>query len=211
MLLTFSSAVAQLTTYTDRSTFEAAAGTTITEDFASFTTEDAFHTTAVDAGDFTIFIDASKKSWNFIDIPSHQDSWANIDGTTSMNLFMTRGEKLVFTFDAPVSAFGADFRGMNDGRNRVDFLINGDSVTPPITGGEVNSFFGITSTVEFTQVEIHADYGQNDSFGIDNVTYNSASAVPEPGSIFMLSLACCGFGLLYYRLKKPVPAPTEDP
>lgn len=96
ILLTLTSAVAQLTTYTDLSTFEAAAGTIITEDFSSFTTEDTFHTSAVEAGDFTIFIDASKKSWNFIDIPTYQDSWANIDGTTLMNLFMTRGEKAGF-------------------------------------------------------------------------------------------------------------------
>ena len=203
-ILTASSLHAQLTPYTDRTTFEAAAGTTIVETFDSFATEDAFHTNAVDAGDFTISADAPiNGSYNFIDRSQNgfQDTWADVNGTTAMNVFLNKNRKLIFTFDTAITAFGADFRDINELQSRVDFLINGESVTPSVYGDDTTNFFGIISDTEFTVLEIDAAYGQNDNFGVDNVTYSMAS-VPEPKSIALLSIAAGSFGILYYRRRK---------
>lgn len=195
---------AQITTYTDRTTFEAAAGTTITETFNSFTTEEAFHTNPVDAGDFTISMTGPiNDGFNFIDIPPHQDTWAFIDGTTSMNVFLKKTGKLIFTFDTPIKAFGADFRAFNDNANRVKFIVNGTSFNPPVSGNDQNTFFGFTSTSQFSVVEMHADFGVNDSFGMDNVTY--ASAVPEPGFLGSAGAALI-LGLFLFRRRSSRPA-----
>lgn len=96
---------------------------------------------------------------------------------------------LIFTFDSPIFAFGADFRSINDQINRTQILVGPDTLALPIPGasGEF-SFFGFTSPTPFTTVTF--DALANDVYGIDNVTYG----VPAPGILALLGIGLAGIG-----------------
>jgi hypothetical protein len=201
-VLTFlaTSAIAVPTTYTDRTTFEAAAGGFTVETFDSFAADTPFHTVPVDVGAFTISMTGSPStSYNFIDLAPPDTAETDVNGTTNMRVFTNTNpegsDDLVFTFDQPIVAFGADFRSINDSIVRTQILVGADTIALPIAGASgLFSFFGFTSATPFDTIIFQGL--ANDVYGIDNLTYSS---VPEPGILAMLGLGLAGLGFARRR------------
>jgi hypothetical protein len=98
---------------------------------------------------------------------------------------------IVFTFDTPITAFGADFRDLNNDAIRTQILAAGDNFVPPIRDNIGLSFFGISSTTPFSVVQFVPV--TLDIYGIDNVSYAS---VPEPATALLALATCGGAGFL---------------
>lgn len=195
------SANAALVSYTDRISFDAAAGVSTIEDFESYASDTSFQAGILDVGDFTLsMVGSPSPAYNFIDVPPLDTAETDVNGTNHMNVF-TEGRSmtnLTFLFDSAITAFGADFRSLNDVIERTQLLVDGEVLSLPIAGasGEF-SFFGFTSDTAFTSITFQGV--ANDVYGIDNVTY-SATAVSEPSTIAFLLLGATG--LMFARKKR---------
>lgn len=188
---------AAIISYTDRTSFDAAAGATTIENFESFAVESAFHTSPLDVGDFSLSMTGSPRTdFNFIDIPPAQASETDVNGTNGMRVLTSNTVDLVFTFDSAITAFGADFMSLNDVINRTDVGVDGQTLSIPIASSSgLPSFFGFTSDTAFTTVTFHGLV--NDAYGVDNVTYTTTdeSPVSTTGTLALLGLGLAGLGI----------------
>jgi hypothetical protein len=99
------------------------------------------------------------------------------------------GANLVFTFDTPITAFGADFRNLNDVSVRTRLLVGGDVISVPVNPPSL-TFFGVQSATQFTTITFEGL--ANDVYGIDNVSY---AFVPEPSTLALAAGGLLGLGL----------------
>jgi hypothetical protein len=193
-----------LTSYTDRTAFNAATGPVATETFNSFISEISFHTSALNVGPFTISMSAGASTdtgRNKIDIPPLEFSAFNVDGSNVANVLLYSGDSLFLTFDSPLTAFGADFAALNDDLIRTSIWVGMETLTPSTTVGNVSRFFGFTSDTPFNMVEFrHA--GTNDGFAIDNVSYGTSDRVPDSGSTLALLGVVLGGGFFARALRR---------
>jgi hypothetical protein len=111
------------------------------------------------------------------------------------------GDALTFSFDQAITAFGAEFRQLKDNDTRTLADVGGQTLDiPGVPGGSVRSFFGFVSDTPFTSVSFRGV--ANDVYGIDDVTFGAAlrvPAVPEPGSVALLSLGLVGVAVARRR------------
>lgn len=194
-------ASAALTTYTSRADFEADAGALTTENFDAFATEEVFQTTPLDLGPFTLTGYGNQFDRNFIDIPPHLFDAFNIDGTTNVNAVTFTDSGLIFTFNEPILAWGADFADFQDNAVRSDITAAGETVIPPVLPSEAIAFFGFISTVPFTTVTFNGN-SRSDGFGLDNVSWSEAqvpAAVPEPATTTLMASGLILLAGLRYR------------
>ncbi|MEQ9409463.1 MAG: PEP-CTERM sorting domain-containing protein [Fuerstiella sp.] len=176
-------------TYSNRAAWESTVGNHSTEDFNSFTVDTPFHTNAVDVGDFSLSMTGDPGTVrNKIDVPNLWDSSFNIDGTNVASVFLKTGDSLFLIFDAAIVSFGAEFAALNDSVRRVDIVVAGEVFTPPVTAASQVRFFGFTSDVSFTSVELRGVGTFNDGFSLDNVSFSEQAPVPEPASLAMWGL-----------------------
>ena len=219
-LSALASAQAATTVYSDRASFDAAAGAVTLQDFNSYTSDIDFRSSAYDFGDFSVRgvgdgqqADSGAPR-NYLDAPAFTP--VNILGTlpvfntTHLNLLvkspfpLTTTSKVVFEFDSPLTAFGANLAGINSLLGSgVKIQIDGVDVAsqPVSTAGQPSDiqFFGFTSTTAFSKVEFLSDGNilvPHVPFLLDNVVYAKSavlSPVPEPET-YALMLA--GLGLL---------------
>lgn len=196
------SARAEFTVFDDRTEFLAATLQTATESFDGWVKDTGFHTNAVDVGAFTLSMTPGAGTiYNLIDAPPQKSNSTNINGTTHLMVFTDTGIDLTFSFDQPITAFGADFKGINDEFERTQFSADGSFITVP--GEPVNlqlTFFGFTSDTPFDSLTFHGV--RNDIYGIDDVTFGTAlrvPAVPEPGTMAMLGLGLAGVAMARRR------------
>lgn len=91
------------------------------------------------------------------------------------------------TFASAVTAFSLNY-GTATGSNVLIQLSNGDQVTEASTGAGYSTpnFLGATDTTAFTSVLITTT---DTTLNINTITYGTAVAVPEPGSLIL-----CGVG-----------------
>ncbi len=173
-------------TYTDRGTFEAAAGSFDTENFQGVAEGTSTNNSSVDVGDFSVIANSGLGSgWNHIGTGAIN----NVNSTRQLHAGLMSGETLVFTFDTAINYWGADFMGLNDGVRRSVIDDGTDSYLSPIIPQQ-NSFFGFYSDVAFTTITFTGQ-SSSEGVGMDNVTYASAS-VPEPTTIALLGLGMIG-------------------
>ena len=174
-------------TFTDRATFEAAAGTVTTQDFESQTVGTNLQNVTTDLGDFSLsVVSIFGGSFNLID----QFGLNDPNGSIYASIGLGGGETMTLLFDSAITSFGADFGALNDFVQRSQFEVLGDILLAPILSGEA-SFFGFTSDTAFTSLTIRG-LSPSDGFGIDNITY-SVAAIPVPAT---LPLLAGGLGLL---------------
>lgn len=114
-----------------------------------------------------------------------------------------------FNFAQPVNAFGAYFTGVGTASTSTVHLLLNDGtardviITGAPTGGA--TFFGFTDAgASISSLVIQEVPGGNgiDIFGIDDVRYTTAAAVPEPGSITLLGLGVVGLAGYGWRRRK---------
>ncbi|MCJ8318038.1 MAG: PEP-CTERM sorting domain-containing protein [Colwellia sp.] len=186
---------AGLITFSDRTAFELALGTSQTEDFDSFVADTSFHPSSIDLDDFSIVVTGNdvRANYNIIDAPALVSSESDVNGSAHMRVFTNINKDLLFTFDYPTFGFGVDIASLNDG-NRTRILIDGVDAILAINPGD---FFGVISTEAFTSVTFQGII--NDVYGIDNVTYSGVQ-VPEPSTLAIFALGM--IGLVSRRFKK---------
>ncbi len=190
LVLACNQAEASTATYTTRASFSAAVGATVTQDFNSYSSDVSFRTSPVDVGPFSLSATGSTTvGYDLID--ESPDVGTSVDGSTDLRVRtdISPVTTIVFTFDTPITAFGADFRDLNNDAIRTQILAAGDNFVPPIRDNIGLSFFGISSTtpfsvVQFTPVTL-------DVYGIDNV---SCASVPEPAMSVLVLTTCGGVG-----------------
>jgi len=200
VLIAATSANAATITYSDRTAFESTLGFSATEDFEGFAVEHEFHTVPFDFGAFTVSMTGTPStSYNFLDVAPAATSESDVNGTNGMRVFTDGDDTLVFTFDQAITAFGADFKNLNDSQSRTDVLAAGVLMTPGVVSLGSTSFFGFTSDTPFTTVTF--DGRLNDTYGIDNVTYGQT---PEPASLVLLGAGglFLTFGAMRRRRRK---------
>ena len=176
-------------TFTDRATFEGAAGTVTTQDFESQTVGTNLQYVTTDLGDFSLSVDSVfGGSFNVI---SDSDFFNAPNSSIFASIGLGDGETMTLLFDSAITSFGADFGGLNDDVQRSQFEVLADILFAPILVGAIPSFFGFTSDTAFTSLTIRG-LSPSDGFGIDNITY-SVAAIPLPAT---LPLLAGGLGLL---------------
>ena len=186
---------AAIVTFTDRSTFEASAGTVTSEDFESQTVGTNLQNATIDLGDFTLSVaSVFGTPFNLID----QSGFNAPNASIFAGIGLGDGETMTLLFDIAITSFGADFGALNDFVQRSQFEVLADILLAPILSGEA-SFFGFTSDTAFTSLVIRG-LPESDGFGIDNVTY-SVAPIPVPATLPLLAL---GLGLLAFMRRRVV-------
>lgn len=196
--------------FTTRADFVAAAGASTTETFDSIAPDTQFRTQAVDVGTFAIAgFGPNQASWNAINpTPAPGNTIYNVNGSSFIVGATDVDTGFSITFDSAITAFGADFRGLNNQDNvaRTFVVVNGTELEAPIVAGnDVGSFFGFVSDTPFTTITFIRNpdliSGHMDAFGMDNVTF-ATGAVPEPSTWAMMIVGFAGLGLATYRRRK---------
>ncbi len=184
-LLISSHASAVLVTYdNDLAGFNTAAGTTITEDFATETgtgsplSASGTALTSITSADATIFR---------YELGPNATNGIGIQGVGAWNA--------VFNFSQSIVAFGFEIGDFfeNAGES-ISFLTSaGESgllTAPPGTLANGNlRFLGLTTNLAFTSITISAVVVGNDGAGLDNITYATSVPAPLPLGLILGSLS----------------------
>lgn len=190
--------LAAVTSFTDRTSFEAAAGTLVTQDFNAVAADTSFNNQTLAFAGFTVRGDDPLNQaggFNFVDVPPLDNALSpsnfSVDGTTLLNaVVFPNSTSVTFTFNRAITAVGFDTRRMNNFATLAQIAVGGETLIP----GELPLFLGYVSATPFTTLTISGQPGAQfgDAFSIDNFSF-SANAVPEPSSWAML---IAGFGLV---------------
>jgi hypothetical protein len=166
-----SAASALTTAYSSRDGFEAAAVDLVVDSFNDIGDDTNVANTTVNRLGYQFRIETVVgPGFNFFDALPATSVNAVPNGTTSLVVGLLENEVLRFVFNSAITAFGADFNGLNDRGQRSQFEAAGEVVLAPILAGQVPSFFGIISDTPFSEVIIRG-LPLSDGFGMDNVTY----------------------------------------
>lgn len=184
-------AQAQVTTYSDRAAWNAAAGAvTLTENFNSFVTDTTFQGAVVPLLNMTI-TEANGSPFNnpvnFVDVfPFEEDGKRSIDGTAYvLGEVVENGTTIRISFTSPVTGWGADFVS-HDGATVIDVFDQFDNLigTTAQVGAET-TFYGflLGPGQSAARIELRFASITNDLFGMDNLSFVDASAPPDPVSL----------------------------
>lgn len=199
-------AMAATTTYADQASFDAAVGTSITDDY-----ENSGYTLVQSNADMSAVLgETSYTSTGFL--PSE----INLVTSSSGNNYYCAGCNGSFTLDFTSTSvgtsdgvYGVSFDFFNQ-RNPfyTAFVTYGDGSTENIQLDEVDfpafGFFGFTSDVMISSIAFGlADGGTtgSGSFGLDNLTIANMAPVPVPAAGLLLLGALGGLGALRRRAK----------
>ena len=196
-----SAAATSFTVFTDRASFDAAAGLTSFEDFNSVVGEPSFDGSDLTIGDLTLRND-NTLARGFIDQPPLQFSGFDVDGTAVANILVNSSSSFTLGFSSAVTAFGADFGAFNDGIQRSLFNVLGEDILAPVQSGSTVQFFGFISDTAFDTFSILSFEGAGDGFGLDNVSYGTAAApVPLAAGVVLLLSGMGGMAALRRKKK----------
>ena len=195
---------ATITAFSDRTAFEAAAGSLTTETFDGYTSDQSFNGTTFDVGDFTLSSDETAVR-NIIDALPVDGNGESIDGTTYLSYYLRRTTATI-TFDTAITAIGFDQQYFGNGEDVSSIsVLDGQFLDGLI--GTSGSFFGLISDTPFTTVLFSSII--NDGFSVDNLSYGGStsteppsetpSEVPLPASLPMILGGLAAMGLMKRR------------
>ncbi len=199
-----------ITTFTDRTVFDAAVGATTFEDFTSsahfpipggsLSSTSSFGT--LSAGDIQAGVTYTT--------PLGSGNYFNIDaggGFTGgfLDGFNPSDRDLTITYDPLIAAFGFDTNSlMPDFDITINFM-SGQSYDANFTGISSMQFFGFQSDIADIQSVLISGNNSFFGFAIDDHSFggtgNGSVSVPEPSSIVLLGLGLAG--IAFSRKKKP--------
>lgn len=212
-LATASSALAGFNEYNDRSTWQASAGATSSEDFNSIQVDTPFSpgALALPSGLTLQALDSGANN-NFIDVEPIS-SEVNVNGSPVASFFNGQSGGWLMPrimFDSPVAAFGADFQNMQDDQVRTGFelYLEGQLVAtlePPVSSVGIVRFYGFVADAGETFDEILFTRVANDVWGMDDVEWSgeaySATPVPTLSSLGIILLVLSVLLLSVVRLR----------
>jgi hypothetical protein len=137
-------------------------------------------------------------------------AFPSLDGYNSTpggsNFVEMMGGSLVFNFSTPTQFFGAFLSGVQDFLQDTITFSDGTSQTINVPEAGTSPSVGELVFVGFTDagrsitsITINAGTNAFDDIGVDDVRYQSASAVPEPGSIALVLTGCFFVLTLWFR------------
>lgn len=210
MLAVATPGFAAVAAFTDRISFEAVAGSLITETFNSVAVDTSFNNQTVAFTGFRVRgNDPLNQAGgnNFIDVVPLETAVSpqsfDVDGTNLLNaVVFPDGTSVTFTFNRAITAVGFDTRRMQNFSNLMQISVGGQTLLP----GVLPLFLGYVSDTPFTTLTFSGQTGAEfgDSFSIDNFSFSS-TAVPEPTSWAML-IAGFGFVGAAARRRRPLTA-----
>ena len=192
----------------------------------------SFATTALDLGDFSMRMEVdadvktpkSKKLKNGKRVGLNRvtkNAWLRVNKTKFARVKIKNGVDLVLEFDDPIYAFGATFRGLNNGTADTTIVLQELTGTDPIEldpsrtlRNTSKSFFGFVSEVGITSIT----FTGRDVFGMDGLMFGKKPilaalptnlvlqdvAVPLPGTLLLLGLGLFGASAARWRRQHPV-------
>lgn len=191
-----STAQAAVTTFSDRSAFNAAAAVRVSDDFehtpygkstdyAMGYRGDGF--TVKGSGLYLLGVDPDN-------YPSYYQ-W----GSGDVMLYRRNGVA-TFTFDTPVNAIGLDLMTILSGAGEVEVAVDGVIHRVSTANRPTRTFFGLTSDTAFSSFTITSRGG----LGLfDNLSFGGlSSAVPEPSTWAMLITGFGGVGAMMRRSRR---------
>ena len=197
--------------YSDRASWLTAIGSVSGgEDFQSFVADASFDNTTIALAD-GMSIGTSgligQSGTNLIDVPPSNSGFGDlsIDGSSYAQLGSFAADKNIFiAFAAPVSAFAADFVGLNDNsvRTRIE-LFSGDTLLDTLLPEGLPCcttprFIGFAGDAGETITEMRFVFnGVVDAFGVDNIEI--AEAIGEPGVLALFALGLVGLAFARRR------------
>ncbi len=193
----------------NRATWSADANPNGSEDFNNFTVNTQFRTQPVAVNNMLItgVVGNSGADTNIISVTRDStSSLYELDSTPFLLGDVEDAQEINLQFTNPVSAWGADFRGIANTngpipRRTLIQIFDTNNVlqyshTPVAGGMDFRQFIGFTSTttpigrIVFTDPVIRA--GANfDVFAVDNIQF-TVTAVPEPSSLMLLGMLTTG-------------------
>jgi hypothetical protein len=145
--------------------------------------------------------------------PDYGDGFSGISDMTDGNLYGFNvtsggshwlgfpGGSATFTFSGGTNAFGAYFTGLQTvfSSDVVVTFMDGTQQTlhVPVNVNGGASYFGFTDTTSFSSLTLYAVDTNNgtDAWGIDNVSYGMAAAVPEPSNVALMLAGMMALGV----------------
>lgn len=187
------SARGALVFYTDRATWEAAAGAaSFTEDFSGFTDDTPFRTSAVALNGMSIVQEGTGSFRNEVDVVP--TVYTDNNGTNNASTFVNfpeggdPGTQVRITFNQANGAFGFETWNAASGEGAVLDVYDGATLlgSHGLAGGD-GAFLGYilsggdsATSVLFVSASLSAGSG-GEGFGLDNLA--GVNAVPEPSAL----------------------------
>ena len=196
-----SQAAAQVTTHNNRVAWQAAAAPNGGEDFNSFVADATFQNVAVPISNGSVLGEPGSNGGetNKIDVlPAELLATYIIDNSPLLLGDVVSSQKITIAFTTPVTAWGADFKGISDGGptvrdTRISVYDNSNNLLGSVLTSSSNSgvdlqFYGFTlgAGQSASRLELRNLTTSNDVFGLDNSQF---TLVPEPSSALAVAAA----------------------
>ena len=118
------------------------------------------------------------------------DGWLSENGDPSFSV----------SFASAINFFGADFAGVSTpGAVRI-FAYDGNTLLGSSTGATTGQFTLSFAAASFTRVVVTPG-SFDDWVGVDNITYTTAAAIPEPQTYALMALGLAAVALARRRAK----------
>lgn len=186
-------AQASVFTYSDRASFDAAAGSTTLIDFDWSAAQAVYYRSTLTVGDVT-FTQADNKLYVF-----GPTNYSTTGTTRYLNNNAGQYNPVVVDFASGVYAVGLDIAWLSshwgNATGSMTFeLSNGDSFSSSVVGPLYNTatsmgFVGFISDIAFSSFKI---IDPSNSVMIDNFAYTATPSVPEPATLTLIAASLLG-------------------
>lgn len=189
-----------VTVFTSRAAWELAVGSFSTEDFNGLAVQD-FGDGTHDVGLLDIDV-VGTGSLSFPVSIADSSNGLNIDGTNFIRGASLPAAGPTLVFDSPVIGFGADWTSTHTAGG-LTLSVPGMTIEfdVELPSGNGDGFLGIVSATPFSSAVLRTELNGTEGYGIDNLSFAVAGAVPEP---ITATLGLMGLGVLGMATRRRV-------